>query len=594
MAGSISTLGIGSGLQLQDIIDQLREVDNQIVARKENRITDLEEQYSEFNAVKNKLLALKSYALDLSLSTTFLSRSVTSSDEKVFTAAVTDGATVQSSSIEVEGVAARSSWKSSIGMASNDSIVYVPASVQSTTGTSDHAAANYINTAEDMVITFGTGDSQQTITVGVTSGWSMDQVINAINTDAENQDPGGLGANDRYVTAETFEMEGEHYFRIQTDTDGGTGEENRVTISTQLSDVTLQAPDKTFAYTVDDTTVTLSVAADTTLSGLAALINDDTNNPGVTATVIDDGDSTNPYRMVLQSDIAGEDNRISFLEEDQLPDMIMAEQQGADAESLNARFSINGIAYQRQTNTITDVMSGVSLTLAGAGSATATVSSNDTELAEKITNFVTAYNDAVAEIENNVAWDEETEKFGILARTTLRDMTYDLHNLMTSTIEADGTGKVESMFDLGMEYTRGGIALDDSGDEIELPTITIDSETLAGAIADNAAAVQSFFLGDDTNEITGFADLVNDRLRNLTAGNGQIEAEKNGAQERISQLELAIESETDRLNKKYELMTKQFIELDRYMNQMTSISSYLTNQFSSLSKGWGGTGSSSN
>jgi len=271
----------------------------------------------------------------------------------------------------------------------------------------------------------------------------------------------------------------------------------------------------------------------------------------------------------------------------------MAEQQGAGAELLNARFSINGIAYQRQSNTITDVMSGVSLTLTGAGSATATVSSNDTELAEKITNFVTAYNDAVAEIENNVAWDEETEEFGILARTTLRDMTYDLHNLMTSTIVADGTGKVESMFDLGMEYTRGGTALDESGNEIELPTITINGETLAGAIADNAAAVRSFFWGDDTNEITGFADLVNDRLRTLTAGNGQIEAEKNGAQERISQLELEIESETDRLNQKYELMTKQFIELDRYMNQMTSISSYLTNQFSSLSEGWGGTGSSS-
>ncbi|MEA2083448.1 MAG: flagellar filament capping protein FliD [Thermodesulfobacteriota bacterium] len=592
MAGSISTLGIGSGLQLQDIIDQLREVDNLIVTRKEDQITDLEEQYSEFNAVKNKLLTLKSYALDLSLSTTFLSRSVTSSDEKVFTATVTDGATVQSSSLNVTGIAARSSWKSSSGMSSEDSIVYVPTSVQSATGTADHAAAGYINTTEDLVITFGTGASQQTITVGVTNGMSMDQVINAINTDAENQDPGGPGANGRYVTAEWFEMDGEDYLRVQTDTVGGTGEDNRVTISTQLSDVTLQAPNKTFAYNVDDTTVTLSVAADTTLSGLADLINDDTNNPGVTATVIDDGDSTNPYRIVLQSDASGEDNRISFLA--QLPDMVMAEQQGAGGESLNARFSIDGIDYQRQSNTITDVMSGVSLALIGAGSATATVSSNDTELADKITNFITAYNDAVAEIESNVAWDEETEGVGILARTTLRDLTYDLHNLMTSTIVVDSTGKVQSMFDLGMEYGKGGIAFDESGNEIELPTISIDSDTLAGAIADNATTVQSFFLGDDTNGITGFADMVNDRLRTLTTGNGQIEAEKSGAQERISQLELQIESETDRLNKKYELMTKQFIELDRYMNQMTSISSYLTNQFSSLSKGWGGTGSSSN
>lgn len=589
MAGSISTLGIGSGLQLQDIIDQLREVDNQAITNKEDQIADLEEQYSEFNVVKNKLLALKSYALDLSLFTTFLSRSVTSSDEKVFTTTVVDDATLQSSSITITGVASKSSWKSSSGMSSQNSIVYVPTAVQSATGVADTGSTAF-TASDELVITFGSGDSQKTITVNGLTDNTLTQVVDAINGDADNENVGG-GDNDRYVTAESFEVDGLHYLRVKTDYAGGTGENNRVTIATQLSDVTLQAPDKTFVYSVDGTTVSLSVAADTTLSGLADLINNDNDNPGVTVNVIDDGDSTNPYRMVLQSDTSGEDNRISFLA--QLPDMSMAEQQGADAESLNARFTIDDIAYQRQSNTITDVMFGVTLTLVGAGSATATVASNDTDLFDKITNFVTAYNDAVKEIEDNVAWDEETEEFGILARTTLRDMTYELQSLMTSTVEADSTGKVRSMFDLGLDYGRGGISFDSSGNEIELPTISIDSDTLAAAITDNSTAVQSFFLGDDTNEIVGFADLLNDRLRTLTAGNSQVEAEKSAAQTRISDLELAIESETERLNKKYELMAKQFIELDRYMNQMTSISSYLTSQFSSLSEGWGGTGSSS-
>ena len=588
MAGSISTLGIGSGLQLQDIIDQLREVDNQAITKKEGQITDLEEQYSEFNVVKNKLLALKSYALDLSLSTTFLSRSVTSSDEKVLTTTVVDDATVQSSSITVNWIASRSSWKSSSGMSSQNSIVYVPTAVHSATGVAD-TGPTVFTTSDELVINFGSGDSQETITVNGLTGKTLTEVIDAINGDADNV---GGGANGRYVTAESFEVDGLHYLRVKTDYAGGTGEANRVTIATQLSDVTLQAPDKTFAYSVDGTTFSLSVAADTTLSGLADLINNDTDNPGVTATVIDDGDSTNPYRLVLQSNTSGEDKRISFVA--QLPDMTMAEQQGAGATSLNANFTIDGILYQRQSNTITDVMSGVTLNLVGAGSATATVVSNDTELSDKITNFVKVYNDAVKEIEDNVAWDEETEEFGILARTTVRDITYSLQNLMTSTVSADSTGTVKSMFDLGLEYGRGGISFDSSGNEIELPTISIDSDTLAAAIADNATALQSFFLGDEANGITGFADLVNDRLRTLTTGNSQIEAEKSAAQTRISDLELAIESETDRLNKKYDLMAKQFIELDRYMNQMTSISSYLTSQFDSLSKGWGGTGSNSN
>ena len=37
--GSISTLGVGSGLQLQDILDQLREVDDQVITTKESKIS---------------------------------------------------------------------------------------------------------------------------------------------------------------------------------------------------------------------------------------------------------------------------------------------------------------------------------------------------------------------------------------------------------------------------------------------------------------------------------------------------------------------------------------------------------------------------
>ena len=58
MVGSISTLGIGSGLQLQDILDQLREVDEQVINRKQAEITDLDAQLEEFTVVKNKLIAM--------------------------------------------------------------------------------------------------------------------------------------------------------------------------------------------------------------------------------------------------------------------------------------------------------------------------------------------------------------------------------------------------------------------------------------------------------------------------------------------------------------------------------------------------------
>ncbi|VAW33593.1 hypothetical protein MNBD_DELTA03-65, partial [hydrothermal vent metagenome] len=88
MAGSISTLGVGSGLQLQSILDQLRAVDQKVIDRKSDKITGLNTQLNEFTVVNNKLITLKSSALTLSLSGTYLSRTVTSSDDSAISATV--------------------------------------------------------------------------------------------------------------------------------------------------------------------------------------------------------------------------------------------------------------------------------------------------------------------------------------------------------------------------------------------------------------------------------------------------------------------------------------------------------------------------
>ncbi len=160
--------------------------------------------------------------------------------------------------------------------------------------------------------------------------------------------------------------------------------------------------------------------ADTTLSQLATLINDDANNPGVTASVIDDGTSS-PYNLVLKANDTGEDNRITLLS--QMPDMALSEQAGADGASLNARFSLDGISYQRQSNSsISDVIPGVTINLQGTGNATLSVAGNDSDLQDKITQLVTSYNDVVQEMKGKVAYDKTAGKFGVLAGTTLRDM----------------------------------------------------------------------------------------------------------------------------------------------------------------------------
>ncbi len=556
--GTISSLGVGSGLELQNILDQLRGVDEQVITRKENEVTTLEAQLNEFTVVNNKLLTMKSAALDLSLTSTFLDRTITSTDEKVLTATVSDGISPQTTSVTVDRIAIKSSWTSS-GVAAADSIVYVPTSQESTTGVAN-LTDSIATTGGDLVITYG---GSSTITVNVPAGTKLDDgtaadLLSLINDDAENAGK---------VTASTFQVDGQHYLRIETATPGGTGESHRVAITTNNTDLTLSPPKKLFAVNVGTTTFTVDVAAETTLTQLKDLINNDSSNPGVTASVIDDGSATNPYKLILQANAPGQDNEITFLS--QLPDITMSVDPTKTGENLNAKVTIDGISYQRQTNTISDVLTGITMNLQAAGTASLTVANNEESIKTLVVDLVTAYNDAVQEVATNAGYDEDTEQFGILAGTTLRGLPYDLQNLMTSTVKADDKGLVTTLFDLGMEFSRDG-------------TIIIDQSVLDTAISAAPDSVSAFFLGDEDKGITGFADKVNDYLREVTGGNGQIAAEKSAAQLRIDDLELRIETETERLDKRYDILARQFVELDSYMNQMTSMSNYLTSQFDSL------------
>jgi len=562
--GSISSLGVGSGLELQSMLEQLRAVDEQVITRKESEVTALESQLNEFTVVNNKLLTMKSAALALSLSSTFIARTVSSSSESVLTATVADGTAVQSTPVTVDRIATKSTFMSA-GASSEDAIVYVPTSQESTTGVTDPAVDIIAANDGTLVISYGASGSITVPTGPTALVTTMNQLVTAINSDPENV---GTGANGRMVTASTVVIGTETFLRIASDTVGATGEDHRVAMTTNGTDLAFAAPQKTFAINVGDESMVLNIAADTTMAELVDLINDDTDNPGVTASIIDDG-TASPYKLVLKANATGEEQEITMLA--QLPDLALAlPVGGASGEDLNAKITIDGVPYQRQTNTISDVLSGITMNLQSADTSTVSVASNDAAVKEMVVAFVAAYNAAVQEISSNTGYDEETEDFGILARTTLRDMPYSLQNIMTASVKADSAGLVTTMFDLGLEFNRDG-------------TISIDETTLSAAITGAPDSVSAFFLGDEDAGITGLADKVNDYLREVTSGTGQVAAEKTAAQARIDDLQLRIETETERLDKRYDILSKQFVALDQYMSQMKSMGSYLTGQFDSLS-----------
>lgn len=191
------------------------------------------------------------------------------------------------------------------------------------------------------------------------------------------------------------------------------------------------------------------------------------------------------------------------------------------SRSLNAQFTLDGINYQRQSNSIEDILAGVTIDLVDTGNASVSVANDDDATVELIVGLVEAYNEAVAEIDAETVYDAENEEFGMLFGTTVGTLPFDLKSLMSSLVRADVEGNVTSMFDLGMEINRDG-------------SVSLDQTVLSDMLASNRDDVTEFFLGDDERSVTGFADLLNDRLRSLTGGLGPMDVEKSTAQEKFT------------------------------------------------------------
>ena len=686
--GSISTLGIGSTLDLQGIIDGLKEADEATITMKESEVTELQATQDEFNVLNAMLLDMKSSALSLSLSSNWLGRTSSVSSD-VISATVADGTETGSYSVEVDQLASQSSFMST-GFAGSSTSVYVP-TTQTSSDTFDDTDTTIILALDDeMTITYGDGDDEQTITItGVGDGYTLDELVTAINTDAAN------GGGSTYVTASTVEgSDGTHTFQI-TATSGGSGEDNRVEVTQDPDSYAFAANDATFSYQIDGTAVSLSVTADTSLSDLVDQINDDENNPGVTASMVDTGIGTSPYKLVLTADESGEDNRI-YISSD-LADLSLTEQNGSgyimesdtlsidgsnyivilenpvntgatsntdfifqedlgdgysgditatiaddvyqdgddlaaavetameeasaasgnsidytvswnsstnklefsepagsldnlnmkwsdaastaasdlgfstdqtispSSSSLNARVSVDGIGYQRQSNSgITDLVTGISLTLSDIGSSTITVGQETESMEEDITAIITAFSEFSTEIDNNDDYDEDTNTWGSLAKSSsIQTMESALLSMLG--MEVDTGGSISTLYDLGFEIDEDG-------------NITIDEDTLSDALTNNFDDVESFFLGIDDED--GFAKTLNDHLLELTMGSGYIESETSGIDEKIDALEDSILTQQEIIDSKYETMTTTFVELDSYMRQMESMSSYVSQMFS--------------
>ena len=327
-------------------------------------------------------------------------------------------------------------------------------------------------------------------------------------------------------------------------------------------------------------TVTLA-DGDTSLNGIAKAINAANGNVSASIVKADNGD----YRLMLSSKTTGTDSdmTVTVTGDDTLNAVIGSAALKEQVKSQNAVINVNGIDIIRQSNTVTDALPGVTLTLKAPSTAdeTLSVTRSTDDNKKAVTEWVTAYNALQSTITSLTKYEppatgataQNSSNGVLMGDSTIRGVQSDLRALLTNV----QTGSYAIMAQLGI--TQDPL----KGADGTFGNLKIDDKKLTQALTENPAGVQAYFVGD--GKTTGFATQMNNTLTEMLSTSvgkeGVIQNAKDGINaslktiaKRYDAMELSIEATMARYK-------KQFSDLDSLVTKFNSTASYLTSQFSS-------------
>lgn len=263
--------------------------------------------------------------------------------------------------------------------------------------------------------------------------------------------------------------------------------------------------DQSFSYSYAGTDYTVTVPDGSTLTDLVTLINNDNDNPGVSASILNDGSGgAAAYHLVLAGNDTGEDNTISIVDTIPNPTDLGDGSQFDEAAwattqtAQNAELRVDGFPdpgwgwpnpwIESETNTVTDIIPGVTLNLkddSGGGSVRIEISVNSAAIKSNVNSFINAYNDLVGQINTLTSYNAEDKIAGPLFGDPLaRSIRSDLMGMVGSTIPGTVEGDTyRSVGQAGVSLASGGL-------------LTLDDEEFDEALEADPTAIARLFAFD--------------------------------------------------------------------------------------------------
>jgi len=255
--------------------------------------------------------------------------------------------------------------------------------------------------------------------------------------------------------------------------------------------------DQVFAYTfgsgAEAVTRSLTVSDGATLQDLRDLINEDPDNPGVRATLLDDGSGgATAWHLVLtgtqtgaQAQLAIDDALTTLGDGSSFDSTALAENRAA----VNARFRVDGYPpagwLESSGNTVENVLEGVTLTLKAqsAGEEVQVSVARDTDgVVAQIQGFVDSYNALAGQINTFTSYDSTTNTLGILLGDSgVNQLERELASLVSRPLQGlDPDNEYRILSQVGLKTGEGGL-------------LSLDTEALREALDTHPDDVAELF-----------------------------------------------------------------------------------------------------
>ena len=239
----------------------------------------------------------------------------------------------------------------------------------------------------------------------------------------------------------------------------------------------------------------------------------------------------------------------------------------------NAQATINGLSVSSASNTMSDVVDGLSLQLnkVSASPINVEVAQDNEGIRKGIDTFVSAYNNVVSTIRVQSKYDEASKTAGPLqGDATARNLLSQIRNLIGNSSGASGV--FARLSDIGLDIQTDG-------------TMSVKSDKMSAAMG-NLGELKKFFANSDTVNLgnDGMAQRIKSLTTQLLGNDGAISSRTDGIKSMIERNKGKIERIDVKATMAEARLRAQYTLLDANMAKLNGLSNFVTSQLSAMNK----------